>query len=91
MLKYDDESGIGTVTITDYAQKSLGDVVFVELPEAGATIKQGGQLVPPAKNKIPDPPFQEESLMLRPLQIPLGLWRVSKRPRTLCVPALQLH
>jgi glycine cleavage system H protein len=31
------------VTITDYAQKSLGDVVFVELPEVGATIQKGGQ------------------------------------------------
>ncbi|KAI0002024.1 single hybrid motif-containing protein [Russula vinacea] len=41
VVKYDDESGIGTVTITDYAQKSLGDVVFVELPEVGATIEKG--------------------------------------------------
>jgi glycine cleavage system H protein len=29
------------VGISDYAQDSLGDVVFVELPEAGATLKQG--------------------------------------------------
>lgn len=29
-----DES-IGTVGITDYAQKELGDIVFVELPKAG--------------------------------------------------------
>jgi len=41
VIKYDDESRIGTVSITDYAQKSLGDVVFVELPEAGVTIEQG--------------------------------------------------
>ncbi|KAF8507103.1 glycine cleavage H-protein-domain-containing protein, partial [Russula emetica] len=41
VIKYDDESGIGTVSITDYAQKSLGDVVFVELPETGVTIQQG--------------------------------------------------
>ena len=43
VVKYDDESGVGTVSITDYAQKSLGDVVFVELPETGATVQQGGQ------------------------------------------------
>ena len=43
VIKYDDESGVGTVSITDYAQKSLGDVVFVELPETGVTIQQGGQ------------------------------------------------
>jgi glycine cleavage system H protein len=29
-----------TIGITDYAQGELGDVVFVELPEAGAELKQ---------------------------------------------------
>jgi glycine cleavage system H protein len=29
------------VGITDFAQKQLGDVVFVELPEVGRTLKQG--------------------------------------------------
>ncbi|MEI8348813.1 MAG: glycine cleavage system protein GcvH [Candidatus Omnitrophota bacterium] len=29
------------VGITDYAQKSLGDIVFVELPKAGSVILQG--------------------------------------------------
>lgn len=32
--------GQGTVGITDYAQQQLGDVVFVELPEIGAAVKQ---------------------------------------------------
>jgi glycine cleavage system H protein len=31
----------GRVGITDYAQKQLGDVVFVELPEAGRAVTQG--------------------------------------------------
>ena len=31
----------GTVGITDYAQKQLGDVVFVELPEVGARVEAG--------------------------------------------------
>jgi len=31
----------GTVGITDYAQKQLGDVVFVELPEVGAKVEAG--------------------------------------------------
>ena len=30
-----------TVGITDYAQQQLGDVVFVELPDEGATLRQG--------------------------------------------------
>ena len=30
-----------TVGITDYAQKSLGDVVYLELPDVGRTLKKG--------------------------------------------------
>ena len=30
-----------TVGITDYAQNSLGDIVFVELPKTGAALAQG--------------------------------------------------
>jgi len=32
---------IGTVGITDYAQNSLGDIVFVELPKVGDAITAG--------------------------------------------------
>ena len=35
---------IGTVGITIYAQEQLGDVVFVELPEAGRAVQQGGEM-----------------------------------------------
>ena len=31
----------GKVGITDYAQQQLGDVVYLELPQVGATLKQG--------------------------------------------------
>ena len=31
----------GKVGITDYAQQQLGDVVYVELPDVGAKLKQG--------------------------------------------------
>ena len=31
----------GTIGITDYAQQQLGDVVYIDLPEVGATLKQG--------------------------------------------------
>ena len=31
----------GKVGITDYAQTQLGDVVYIELPEVGAKLKQG--------------------------------------------------
>lgn len=32
---------VGTVGITDYAQNSLGDIVFVELPKVGQQIEAG--------------------------------------------------
>ncbi len=35
------EGDIGTVGISDYAQSELGDIVFVELPEAGEVLAQG--------------------------------------------------
>ncbi len=35
------EGDTGTVGITDYAQGSLGDIVFVEVPEVGATFSKG--------------------------------------------------
>ena len=31
----------GKVGITDYAQQQLGDVVYIDLPEVGARLKQG--------------------------------------------------
>ena len=35
------DGGIVTVGITDHAQQALGDVVFVELPEAGREVSEG--------------------------------------------------
>jgi len=35
------QDGEAAVGITDFAQRQLGDVVFVELPDVGRTLKQG--------------------------------------------------
>ena len=35
------EGSIGTVGITDYAQSSLGDIVFVDLPKVGDVLEAG--------------------------------------------------
>ncbi len=35
------EDGVATVGITEHAQEALGDVVFVELPEAGRAVEEG--------------------------------------------------
>lgn len=49
-MKYSEEhewvtvdGDIATVGITDYAQKALGDIVFVEAPEIGDEINQGDE------------------------------------------------
>ncbi|KAI9060161.1 hypothetical protein FKP32DRAFT_1595551 [Trametes sanguinea] len=41
---YDDQTQIGTVTITDYAQSSLGDVVYIELPSTGSKFERGDEI-----------------------------------------------
>jgi len=38
-----EEDGTVTVGISDHAQHALGDVVFVELPELGATLAAGDE------------------------------------------------
>ncbi len=37
------EGDSATVGITDFAQGQLGDIVFVELPEAGRQVTKGGE------------------------------------------------
>lgn len=39
------DGDVATVGITDYAQEQLGDLVFVELPEAGKTLATGDTAV----------------------------------------------
>jgi glycine cleavage system H protein len=38
------DGDVATVGITDYAQHSLGDIVYVELPRIGATLTQFGNI-----------------------------------------------
>lgn len=39
-----EEDGSVTVGITDHAQSSLGDLVYVELPEVGQDLAAGGEM-----------------------------------------------
>ena len=41
-IRVDGEEGV--MGVTAYAAEQLGDVVFVELPEVGKTVKQGDEL-----------------------------------------------
>ncbi|KAI8588370.1 glycine cleavage H-protein-domain-containing protein [Geranomyces variabilis] len=43
-VSLDASSGVGTVGITDYAAKALGDVVFVEIPTVGTAVDAKEQL-----------------------------------------------
>ena len=38
----DFDGDVATVGITDFAQGQLGDIVFVEVPDTGAELSQGG-------------------------------------------------
>ena len=35
------DGNVGTIGITDYAQNSLGDIVFVDAPKAGTKVEKG--------------------------------------------------
>lgn len=39
-----DDDGLFTVGITDHAQELLGDIVFVQLPEAGTSVEAHGEI-----------------------------------------------
>ena len=38
------EENVGTVGVTNYAQKELGDIVYVELPEVGSEVNVGDEV-----------------------------------------------
>lgn len=39
----DVDDGVATIGITDHAQRELGDVIFVEMPEVGSEVEAGEQ------------------------------------------------
>lgn len=39
-VRYDEDAGVATVGITDYAQGELGDIVFLELPDTGTEVSE---------------------------------------------------
>ena len=40
-IEVDAATNIGTVGVTQYAQKELGEIVYVELPKVGKSVKAG--------------------------------------------------
>ena len=58
------DGDIGTIGISDHAQAELSDVVFVDLPEVGATVAAGDPVAVVESVKAAatcTPPFQEKS------------------------------
>lgn len=43
-IRYDDETNEGVLGITDHAQNSLGEVVYLELPEVQLEVSKGDQI-----------------------------------------------
>ncbi len=85
------DQGVGRVGITDFAQKQLGDVVYVELPELGAIVTQGrafgtiesvkavSELFAPVSGEVVE---VNDALKDKPEQIntdPHGAWMVAIR------------
>ena len=63
------EGEIATVGITHYAQKSLGDIVFVESPDLGIEISQGDEAgVVESVKAASDIFHQYQALLLRPMR-----------------------
>lgn len=52
-IVFDDSTSIGVISITNYAQESLGDVVFVELPALETKVSKGGQQFPQPHDESP--------------------------------------
>jgi glycine cleavage system H protein len=82
------EGNVGTIGMTDHAQSSLGDIVFVELPKPGTAVSSGksfgtvesvkavSDLFAPASGSITE---VNESLASKPEQVnkdPHGAWMV---------------
>jgi glycine cleavage system H protein len=45
--------GTALVGITDYAQNSLGDITYVQLPKVGAALKAGDTLASSSRSRPP--------------------------------------
>ena len=81
----------GTIGVTDYAQKQLGDVVYVDLPAIGTTLKQGqsfgtiesvkavSELYAPVSGEVVE---VNDSLKSKPERVnadPHGAWLIAVR------------
>lgn len=44
-IKLDEKTGIAVVGITDYAQKELGDLVYIEFPTIGEALIAGDEII----------------------------------------------
>lgn len=42
-IEINSAANIGTIGVTKYAQKELGEIVYVELPEVGKNVKAGNE------------------------------------------------
>lgn len=78
LIAYDSDSRTGTMSISDYAQESLGQVAFVELPSLGADVKQEGACarMPPCA-----------AWLTARAQRTSGRWRAPRPRLILCVAA----
>ena len=80
------EGEVGNVGITDYAQHELGDVVYVDLPKAGAKLKAGQSLGTVNRSRP-----SAISTRLFPAKSPRSMPRSPTRPnRSIKIPTARL-
>ena len=68
------DGAIGAIGITDYAQNSLGDIVYVDAPKIGDSVKAVSDLFSPVSGKVT---AVNEELKTEPDKInqdPHGAW-----------------
>ena len=64
---------VGTVGISDYAQSQLGDIVYVEVPEAGKKLTKGGEAAVGESVKAASDVYSPQCTTRRPLSTQASL------------------
>ena len=71
-----EEDGVFTIGLTDYAQNALGDIVFINLPEEGDTVKAVSDVFSPVTGTVT---AVNEALLDDPAQVneaPYEAWLI---------------
>ncbi len=66
------ENQTGIIGVTDYAQRELGEIVYVELPEVGASVKSGEEAAVLESTKAATDVYSPVSGIIREVNVTLN-------------------